>query len=60
MKLDAVELRTLKFYLSRALENEKRSLKNLDEDTDEYMELANDLMILDVLVSKISSEKPNK
>lgn len=59
MKLDAIELRTLKFYLSKTLENEKQSLKNLDEDSDEYMELANDLMVLDVLISKISDAKPN-
>jgi len=60
MKLDAIELRTLKFYLSKALENEKQALKKLDEDSDEYMELANDLMVLDVLVSKTSDEKPNE
>ncbi len=60
MKLDAVELRMLKYYLSRAYESEKATLKNMDEDSDEYMELANDLMVLDTLVSKITNEKPNK
>ena len=60
MKLDAVELRTLKYYLSKVYESEKVILKNIDEDSDEYMDLANDLMVLDTLVSKITKEKPNK
>ncbi len=60
VRLDAIELRTLQYYLSKAYEAEKSSLKSMDEDSDEYMELANDLMILDTLVSKITNEKPSK
>ncbi|MEO0443476.1 MAG: hypothetical protein AAFZ92_07015 [Pseudomonadota bacterium] len=60
MKLDVIELRTLKYYLSKAYEAEKATLKNMEEDSDEYMELANDLMILDTLISKIVKAKPNE
>ena len=59
MKLDTVELRMLKYYLSKAYEVEKKVLSEIDEDSDEYMELANDLMVLDVLINKVSNEKPN-
>lgn len=60
MKLDAIELRTLNYYLKKCYEEEKLMLRSLDEDTDEYVELANDLMVLDVLISKMATESPNK
>ncbi len=50
----------LKYYLSKAYEDEKESLGKMDEDSDGYMELANDLMVLDILISKIAEEKPDE
>lgn len=60
MKFDVIEIRMLKYYLSKAYEDEKESLGKMDEDSDGYMELANDLMVLDILISKIAEEKPDE
>jgi len=60
VKFDVIEIRMLKYYLSKAYEDEKESLGKMDEDSDGYMELANDLMVLDILISKIAEEKPDE
>lgn len=50
-----LELRLIKSTLKSRVEKETVELKQLDEDSDEYMEKANDLMVLDTLISKIDN-----
>ncbi|WP_225305763.1 hypothetical protein [Pseudoalteromonas sp. TAB23] len=52
-----LELRLIKSTLKNRIEKETAELKLLDEDSDEYMEKANDLMVLDTLVSKIDNSQ---
>ncbi|WKD23798.1 hypothetical protein NDQ71_01480 [Pseudoalteromonas sp. KG3] len=52
-----LELRLIKSTLKSRIEKETTELKQLDEDSDEYMEKANDLMVLDALVSKIDNSQ---
>ena len=48
------ELRYIKQCLKEKLEREHALLSQLDEDSDEYMEKANNLMVLDSLIAKLS------
>lgn len=48
------ELRYIKLCLKEKLEREHALLSQLDEDSDEYMEKANNLMVLDSLIAKLS------
>ncbi|SKA29329.1 Uncharacterised protein [Vibrio cincinnatiensis] len=48
------ERRYIKNCLKEKLEREQLQLSQMDEDTDEYMEKANDLMVLDSLIAKLS------
>ena len=52
-----LELRLIKSTLKDRVEKETVELKQLDEDSDEYMERANDLMVLDTLISKIDNSQ---
>jgi hypothetical protein len=52
-----LELRLIKSTLKSRVEKETVELKQLDEDSDEYMERANDLMVLDTLISKIDKSQ---
>ncbi|GAA79250.1 MULTISPECIES: hypothetical protein [Pseudoalteromonas] len=52
-----LELRLIKSTLKSRVEKETVELKQLDEDSDEYMEKANDLMVLDTLISKIDKSQ---
>ncbi|MCF7498947.1 hypothetical protein [Pseudoalteromonas sp. L1] len=52
-----LELRLIKSTLKDRAEKETVELKHLDEDSDEYMEKANDLMVLDTLISKIEKSQ---
>ncbi|MEI8668859.1 hypothetical protein WNY98_06420 [Pseudoalteromonas sp. AS71] len=52
-----LELRLIKSTLKSRVEKETVELKQLDEDSDEYMEKANDLMVLDTLISKIDNSQ---
>ncbi|CAM4331215.1 hypothetical protein [Pseudoalteromonas ostreae] len=52
-----LELRLIKSTLKNQIEKETAELKLLDEDSDEYMEKANDLMVLDTLISKIDKSQ---
>ena len=52
-----LELRVIKSTLKSKAEKETVELKELDEDSDEYMEKANDLMVLDTLISKIDKSQ---
>ena len=52
-----LELRLIKSTLKDRVEKETVELKQLDEDSDEYMEKANDLMVLDALISKIEKSQ---
>ncbi|WP_372966700.1 hypothetical protein [Marinobacter sp.] len=51
-----VELRYIKQCLIQKIEKEREELKGMDEDSDEYMERANDLMVLDSIVAKIDQQ----
>jgi hypothetical protein len=57
MKLDIKELRCLSSLVKKQLDEGTAKLRLLDEDSDEHMELANDLMLLDVLKSKLAEEQ---
>lgn len=48
-----VELRYIRLCLKQKIETEREELKGMDEDSDEYMEKANDVMALDSIVAKI-------
>ncbi|WP_282131738.1 hypothetical protein [Pseudoalteromonas aliena] len=52
-----LELRVIKNTLKSRAKKETVELKQLDEDSDEYMEKANDLMVLDTLISKIDKSQ---
>lgn len=52
-----LELRLVKSTLKDRVEKETVELKQLDEDSDEYMEKTNDLMVLDTLISKIEKSQ---
>ncbi|WP_171037527.1 hypothetical protein [Pseudoalteromonas sp. S558] len=52
-----LELRLIKSTLKSRVEKETVELKQLDGDSDEYMEKANDLMVLDTLISKIDKSQ---
>jgi len=52
-----LELRLIKSTLKSRIEKETTELKQLDEDSDKYMEKANDLMVLVALVSKIDNSQ---
>jgi hypothetical protein len=51
-----VELRYIKLCLKQKIDTEREELKKMDEDSDEYMEKANDLMVLDSIVAKIDQK----
>lgn len=55
MQLSAKELRFLSTLVNNAIMAGKAELAALNEDSDEYVERANDLMVLDVLLSKLTS-----
>jgi hypothetical protein len=48
-----LELRVIKNSLKDKLNKETVCLQKLDEDSDDYMEKANDLMVIDTLLSKV-------
>lgn len=52
-----LELRLIKSTLKSRVEKETVELKQLDEDSDEFIEKANNLMVLDALISKIDKSK---
>lgn len=52
MQFTPKELRFLATLARKEIAEGRRRLQTMNEDTDEYMELANDLMVLDVLLSK--------
>ncbi|GAA3563355.1 hypothetical protein [Marinobacter xestospongiae] len=51
-----VELRYIRQCLKQKIETEREELKGMDEDSDEYMGKANDLMALDSIVAKIDKK----
>ncbi|MBV2130445.1 hypothetical protein [Arsukibacterium indicum] len=52
-----VELRHIRLCLVRQIAAERAELLKLDEDSVEYMEKANDLMVLDSIIAKIDREQ---
>lgn len=53
MELDAKEKRMVLLCLNSALEKNKEKLSSLDEDTDEHMELGNDTMLIQSIITKL-------
>jgi hypothetical protein len=51
---DDKELRYIKIYLIEKYERDLALLAKLDEDSDDYIELANDLMLLECLIFKFT------
>ncbi|WP_154203608.1 hypothetical protein [Vibrio harveyi] len=51
---DDKELRYIKIYLIEKYERDLALLAKLDEDSDDYIELANDLMLLEFLIFKFT------
>lgn len=51
---DDKELRYIKVYLIEKYERDLALLAKLDEDSDDYIELANDLMLLECLIFKFT------
>ncbi|HGY9571216.1 TPA: hypothetical protein ACOJRH_004600 [Vibrio harveyi] len=51
---DDKELRYIKIYLIEKYERDLVLLAKLDEDSDDYIELANDLMLLECLIFKFT------
>ncbi|MDF6015077.1 hypothetical protein [Vibrio harveyi] len=51
---DDKELRYIKIYLIEKYERDLALLTKLDEDSDDYIELANDLMLLECLIFKFT------
>lgn len=51
---DDKELRYIKIYLIEKYERDLALLAELDEDSDDYIELANDLMLLECLIFKFT------
>ncbi|WP_101960451.1 hypothetical protein [Vibrio harveyi] len=51
---DDKELRYIKIYLIEKYERDLTLLAKLDEDSDDYIELANDLMLLECLIFKFT------
>ncbi|WP_213997695.1 hypothetical protein [Arsukibacterium sp.] len=52
-----VELRHIRLCLVRQISTGRAELLKLDEDSDEYMVKANDLMVLDSVIAKIDREQ---
>jgi hypothetical protein len=52
-----VELRHIRLCLTKQLAAGRAELVKLDEDSDEYMEKTNDLMVLDSIIAKIDREQ---
>ncbi|EKE70636.1 hypothetical protein B3C1_13898 [Gallaecimonas xiamenensis 3-C-1] len=60
MKLSAPELRMLRLCLQRAMREDEAALHTLKPGSDAHAELGNDLMLMEVLLSKMNAglEKP--
>lgn len=56
MMFSQVELVHIYSFLSQQLAFQQAELLKLDEDSDEYMEKANDLMVIDSIIAKIARE----
>lgn len=49
-----MELRLIRYSISKEITQDKKKLKILDPDSDDSMEIGNDLMILRNILEKIS------
>lgn len=57
MEFGPKELTIINNCLARCLNEDRRKLSRMDEDTDEHMELANDLMVIEAVMEKIRSRR---
>ena len=57
MNLNVKEVRMLRSLVRKSLDDGRSTLATFDEDSDAYMELANDLMVLDTLISRLDDEE---
>lgn len=53
MEFGPKELTIINHYLTRGLRQDRETLSAMDEDTDEHMELGNDLMVVEAIIEKI-------
>lgn len=56
MMFSKIDLRHIRLSLCKQLAAQRAELLKLDEDSDEYMKKANDLMVLDSIIAKIDRE----
>lgn len=52
-----IELRHIRLWLTKQLAAGRAELLKRNEDSDEYVEKANDLMLLDSIIAKIAREQ---
>jgi hypothetical protein len=60
MELEAKEMRMVILGLSRLLEDAKNQLKDLSDEDDDYVFLANDAMLLDTMIASFNEEYKSK
>ena len=53
MKLDINEKKMILFCLHRTLQENTNKMSTYDQDTDEYMELGNDNMLIETIINKL-------
>lgn len=53
MEFGPKELTIINHYLSRCLREDRDKLSMMNEDSDEHMELGNDLMVVEAIIEKI-------
>lgn len=53
MEFGPKELTIINNCLAKCLSEDREKLSRMNEDTDEHMELANDLMVVEAVIEKI-------
>lgn len=57
MEFGPKELTIINNCLTRCLHEDREKLSMMDEDTDEHMELGNDLMVVEAIIEKIRESR---
>ena len=57
MEFGPKELTIINHYLTRCLREDREKLIMMDEDSDEHMELANDLMVVEAIIDRIRQSR---
>ncbi len=60
MELEAKETRIIIQALATLLENTQKQLDNISDDTDEYVHLSNDAMLIDTMILGFKEEYQTK